>query len=157
MRQGLAASKEGSAVIMVLGIITLVMMCSMTTWKAAWLTYDLMRMRQQYEQQLRATEGLLAVGIALARDNYQTSTGSFQERTFVYDSWPVGDGRDYQGHVRLQSQLHGQTIKIAVQSSLMHQKERICQMQCYVCAQEVAGAHTTKKVVYTIEEWKIGK
>jgi len=107
-------TKSGSAILTVILVMSAIIFCGFNLWKSTVLTTELVLMRQEREQNLRATEGVLNYGINLCINRFssllaQAETGG---RNWSLDvgQWQINDEVSYLGHLEIT--LEGEVVQL---------------------------------------------
>lgn len=122
--------REGSTLLMVIMITSIVAVCAINMWRSSWYATDLARTRVLYEQQWRAAEGLLNYGISVAHKNYEglKERARLQEYTteLHVTQWPAGDGNMYDGVIGFVVDKD----RVQIRSALCTHAKELCVVQC---------------------------
>ena len=146
-------NREGSLLVFIIILLSALTICVTGVWQSTVFSMRIAHKRQQYEQQYRATEGLLRYGIALCKNNETLfdSEANKQESTLQIPSWPSGDKQSHEGVLTIKT-LQNQIVSL--QAALVNKDKVVCQVSCLLKKEKVhegAGNQTR----FIIDAWTI--
>ncbi len=129
--------REGSAIVMILLVITGIMLIATAALKSTMFLYDLALERVEHVRQMQALQALTHYAIAVSWSRRDSKDD--HQYTESLAKWPTQKGK-YQAQFTINSGDKTNTIK----TQLLHKNNVICAIQCIVSA---------KSDGWKIEDW----
>jgi hypothetical protein len=117
---------SGSATIMVMVILTILVIVGTTALRTATLLHELAMQRVLTQKQFRGIEALMNYGIACC---WLIDSSKKKEDQYIYtfDQWPPNTG-DYSGKITISRQKRLYTVK----GQLLKEAQEVAQSSCHV-------------------------
>lgn len=121
---------SGSATIMVMMIMTILVIIGTTALHTAAMLHDLAMQRTQIQRQSRSAEALTHYGIACCRviDDFKKKE---KEYTYILDKWPHPTS-EYSGKIIITPQKQRYEVK----TQLLREAQQVAQASCFVCKEQ---------------------
>ena len=147
-------TKSGSAILIVVLVMSAVMIVCLNMWRATALTTDLACKRQEREQRFRIAEGVLNYGIALCKERFESLKilAKAGEKTIELDvgKWEVKGQPPYNG--RLEVLLKGKTVQLT--ASIIAEATCAFAVGCNL-EQKTIGKGKNAVNYFQVSNWKL--
>jgi len=148
------STKSGSAILMVVLVMSAVIVVCLNMWRATALTTDLVFKRQEREQKFRIAEGVLHYGIALCKERFESlkKLAKAGQELVELDvgRWTVAGHSSYQG--KLEVLLKGDTVQL--NASIIAESACAFGIGCQL-QQKTAGSGKDSVAYFVISNWKL--
>lgn len=143
------SKKTGSALLVVLMIMTVLLLYLTTIWQTAGYTYEIMRCRKEYEERLWSTHALMMWAIALSKENFDTLVSFVQygPKTITIKHWPPWSKKYTHGSVEF-GMLDGDQLALKVTTGT--KKGKNSSVRC-IFKREKKG---DQEVMFIIQNWE---
>ena len=147
---------EGSSLLFVLMIMTILTLFVATVWRTTSYTYDLILQRGIYEKQFRLTESLLHYAIALCKKNYTVFVNQNVQHddivTLVVNPWPPAkaDGlNQFEGKIQIKAYHTHLLIKVFLYKEKIIGNALRCELT------KKGGAQSESENCFIISNWHL--
>ncbi len=118
---------QGSSVIMVLLVFSIMSVIALGTWKTTAYWYELSLQRSHYQKHFAMTQGLLTYGISLVKSNAQELLAQKQTVTLSVDTWP-GKPSKNKGIIVISPRNN----HITVRAQVFNDNKIVCGLSCLI-------------------------
>jgi len=144
-------ARPGSAILIVLLVMSAIIFCGFNLFKSTILTTELVLLRQEREQHMRVAEGVLNYGINLCTNRFasfvrQAKAEKTEKWDFAVGRWKLRDAIVLNGN--LQIILKGETAKLS--TSICFEGAFVFGMECDV---ERKKDKKKNKYFYVVRNW----
>lgn len=141
--------RPGSAVLIVVLVLSVIMLSTFNLWRQTALTMDMVLKRQTWEQKYRVVEGVLHYGVAFCKNHFET-IGKKKIELSV-GTWQLKGHPPYVGNLLITPQ----DAIISLRASLVTNKRAVFVMSCSLERKKVAKGSINKKKIFVIHDWKV--
>ena len=141
--------RPGSAVLIVVLVLSVIMLSTFNLWRQTALTMDMILKRQTWEQKHRIVEGVLHYGIAFCKNHFETIDKKKIE--LHVGTWQLKGHPLYVGNLLITP--HDATISL--RASLITNKRSVFVMSCSLERRKVVKEGMNKKKFFVIHDWKV--
>jgi len=146
-------TKSGSAILLVLLVMSAIIFCGFNLFQSTILTTELVLLRQEREQLMRVTEGVLNYGISFCTNQFDFLAAQAKNKTknwvFEVGRWKLNGETVFIGHLSVA--LEDQTVKLI--ASLFSEKACIFRMECDI--ERKTKKEKTKEIrFFEVQNWK---
>ena len=146
--------KPGSAILIVILIMSAVVLASFNLWKGTALTMDLVLKRQEQAQKAKIIEGVLNYGISLCMERFDSLLKQAKKEKKGFElsvgTWNIQGHLPYKGQLYLE--VAGSTVRMS--ASLSTQQACSAGASC-VLERAIKGKGDKKKHSFIIRDWKV--
>lgn len=114
--KGARRGYEGSAIIMVLTVMTLVLLCMTNAWHTAHCAVDSAHKRVAYERYFRVTQGVMYATIAQCKKQFAILMAHAEQgnKEWVFDTTPWITGSQ-QLYARISATVHDRQVELHIE------------------------------------------
>ena len=123
--------KKGSALLLVILVMSMVLLYSATVWRSASLVHALAVARQDYEQRSWLHHALMTWALAVCKENFDQMLNHLQHgpKEITIKKWPPCAQKSYQGLVKLEKRSDDEIALEAQLKSAKKNKSITCLLQ----------------------------
>ena len=140
--------KEGSALLVTITVMTVLLVYMATVWQAARYSYEIVQQRTALEKQYWVTQALMLWAVALAKENFDSITNLVKSdpKELLLKKWPLWSKKPSRARVN-SSMLNEDALKLSVALETKQKKERV-----FSCALERIKKND-QEIYFTLKEW----
>lgn len=152
-------NRQGSSLLVILLTMALVGTCALNVWKSTAYTAEVMLQRQEYLTNAWLVQGVLAYGIELCKENFDTMVRlRAKKRTIDVIKVPefhVQGSTNYSA--RIAYDVARDQKKIVIKASIKKGDQQVCIAQCAVQEVRSASGRPGALTHLAVTDWHVGK